>query len=64
MRDVNIQLWKVGVTAKTQHNEVAPAQHELAPIYSEAKYCSRSEPAHNADVEESCMPAWNEVPAS
>ena len=36
MRDVNIQLWKVGVTAKTQHNEVAPAQHELAPLYSEA----------------------------
>ena len=36
MRDVNIQLWKVGVTAKTQHNEVAPAQHELAPIYTEA----------------------------
>ena len=36
MRDVNIQLWKVGVPAKTQHNEVAPAQHELAPIYSEA----------------------------
>ena len=36
MRDVNIQLWKVGVTAKTQHNEVSPAQHELAPIYSEA----------------------------
>lgn len=36
MRDVNIQLWKVGVTAKTQHNEVAPAQHELAPIYAEA----------------------------
>ena len=35
MRDVNIQLWKVGVTAKTQHNEVAPAQHELAPIYAE-----------------------------
>ena len=36
MRDVNIQLWKVGVPAKTQHNEVAPAQHELAPIYTEA----------------------------
>ncbi len=36
MRDVNIQLWKVGVSAKTQHNEVAPAQHELAPIYAEA----------------------------
>lgn len=36
MHDVNIELWKVGVTSKTQHNEVAPAQHELAPIYSES----------------------------
>ena len=36
MRDVNIELWKVGVSAKTQHNEAAPAQHELAPIYAEA----------------------------
>ena len=36
MKDVNEELWRVGVTAKTQHNEVAPAQHELAPIYSEA----------------------------
>lgn len=36
MKDVNTELWKVGVTAKTQHNEVAPAQHELAPIYAEA----------------------------
>ena len=36
MKDVNIELWKLGVTAKTQHNEVAPAQHELAPIYAEA----------------------------
>ncbi len=35
MRDVNKELWKLGVSAKTQHNEVAPAQHELAPIYSE-----------------------------
>ncbi len=33
MRDVNKELWKLGVSAKTQHNEVAPAQHELAPIY-------------------------------
>ena len=33
MKDLNIELWKLGVTAKTQHNEVAPAQHELAPIY-------------------------------
>jgi len=36
MRQVNEELWKMGVPAKTQHNEVAPAQHELAPIYAEA----------------------------
>ena len=36
MKDVNIELWKMGVTSKTQHNEVAPAQHELACIYSNA----------------------------
>lgn len=36
MKDVNEELWSLGVTAKTQHNEVAPAQHELAIIYSEA----------------------------
>ncbi len=33
MKDVNEELWKLGVPAKTQHNEVAPAQHEIAPIY-------------------------------
>ena len=33
MKDLNFELWKLGVPAKTQHNEVAPAQHELAPIY-------------------------------
>lgn len=36
MKDVNEELWRVGVSSKTQHNEVAPAQHELAPIYAEA----------------------------
>lgn len=36
MKEVNEELWKLGVTAKTQHNEVAPAQHELAPIYTQA----------------------------
>ena len=34
MKDLNDELWKLGVLAKTEHNEVAPAQHELAPIYS------------------------------
>lgn len=36
MKDLNKELWKLGVTAKTQHNEVAPAQHELAPVYETA----------------------------
>ena len=36
MRELDEELWKLGVYAKTKHNEVAPAQHELAPIYSEA----------------------------
>ena len=36
MKDVNEALWKVGVSSKTQHNEAAPAQHELAPIYTVA----------------------------
>ena len=34
MADLNETLWKLGILAKTEHNEVAPAQHELAPIYS------------------------------
>ena len=34
MEDLNDELWKLGILAKTEHNEVAPAQHELAPIYS------------------------------
>lgn len=36
MREVDLELWKLGVAAKTEHNEVAPAQHELACIYEEA----------------------------
>ncbi len=36
MNDINHELWKLGVPAKTQHNEVAPAQHELAPVYEQA----------------------------
>ena len=34
MEELNDELWKVGILAKTEHNEVAPAQHELAPIYT------------------------------
>ena len=64
MKDVNEELWKVGVSSKTQHNEVAPAQHELAPIYAEANVAVGPQPPCNADIEESCMSAWYEVSAS
>ncbi len=36
MNELNIELWKLGILSKTQHNEVAPAQHEMAPIYDTA----------------------------
>ncbi len=36
MKEVNTELWKLGILAKTQHNEAAPAQHELAPIFTTA----------------------------
>ena len=52
MRDVNIELWKLGVSAKTQHNEVAPAQHELAPIYAEANVAVDHNQIDYGDFEE------------
>ena len=36
MQDLDNELWKLGINAKTKHNEVAPAQHEMAPVYSTA----------------------------
>ena len=36
MRDLDVELWKLGIPAKTEHNETAPAQHELAPIFNTA----------------------------
>ncbi len=40
MRDLDVELWRVGVMAKTEHNEVAPSQHELAPIFTTANIAS------------------------
>ena len=34
MHDLNMELWKMGIMSKTQHNEVAPAQYEMAPIFA------------------------------
>ena len=57
MKDVNEELWKLGVTAKTQHNEVAPAQHELAPIYATGQRGGRSQPDCHGDPEAGCLPS-------
>ena len=38
MQDLDEELWKLGVLAKTEHNEVAPAQHELAPIFTTTQH--------------------------
>lgn len=40
MKDLDDELWKLGVLAKTEHNEVAPAQHELAPIFTTTNVAS------------------------
>ncbi len=40
MKDLNVELWKLGVLAKTEHNETAPAQHELAPIFTTTNIAS------------------------
>ena len=40
MEEINVELWKLGIAAKTEHNEVAPSQHELACIYSTANLAS------------------------
>lgn len=57
MKEVNEELWKLGVPAKTQHNEVAPAQHELAPIYEQANVAVD----HNQLVMETLKKRWQAV---
>ncbi len=42
MKDLDNELWKLGIYSKTKHNEVAPSQHEMAPIYSDANTASDS----------------------
>ena len=52
MADLDEELWKLGILAKTEHNEVAPAQHELAPIFTIDQRRHRPQPAHHGDHEE------------
>ena len=64
MKDVNEELWKLGVAAKTQHNEVAPAQHELAPIYAEANIAVDHNQIIMKTLKKVSMRAWTEMSAS
>ena len=53
MEELDDELWKLGVLAKTKHNEVAPCQHELAPIFATANLAIDAEPADHGDDEAS-----------
>ena len=64
MHDLNLELWKLGVPAKTQHNEAAPAQHELAPIYRAGQYCGGPQPDHHGDYEKGGGPPRSDLPSS
>ncbi len=60
MRDLDEQLWRLGILAKTKHNEVAPCQHELAPIYTDAaNACDANQLA--MDVMKKCAAKHNLV---
>ena len=61
MKDVNKELWKLGVSAKTQHNEVAPAQHELAPIYAEANIAVDHNQLVMETLKKVAVPPWPAV---
>ena len=57
MKDLDIQLWKLGIPVKTKHNEVAPAQHELAQIYTETNLATDQ----NQITKKSCKKTWFSV---
>ena len=59
MKDLDIELWKLGIPAKTEHNEVAPAQHELAPIYNTTNVATDENMlVMNVMKKVACVTAW------
>ena len=64
MKELDDELWKLGVPAKTKHNEVAPCQHELAPIFDERQRRHRPQPAHDGEDEEGRLPPRPRLPAA
>ena len=64
MRDINEELWKLGVCAKTEHNEAAPAQHELACVYNTANIAAdHNQPGHGRHAEDGQAPRPGLPPA-
>lgn len=64
MHDLNIELWKLGITAKTQHNEVAPAQHELARFTTRANVAVEPQPVSYGNHERSSRTSGSCLPPS
>ena len=61
MKELDEELWKLGVLAKTKHNEVAPAQHELAPVFTHHQRRHRPQPVDDGDHEKGrrSITAWS-----
>ena len=57
MKELDDELWKLGIPAKTKHNEVAPAQHELAPVFDDGQRRHRPQPADHGAHEDRSPPA-------
>ncbi len=64
MKELDEELWKLGVLSKTKHNEVAPGQHEMAPIYTDANTASDQNSARHGDDEKGRRAPWPCVPAA
>ena len=64
MKELDEELWKLGIPAKTKHNEVAPCQHELAPYLRHHQRRHRPQPADDGDDEEDRRQARSGLPAA
>ena len=63
MDELNEELWKLGILAKTEHNEVAPAQHELAPIYTTTNIATDHNQLTMEIMQKVAVKAWSGMPS-
>ena len=64
MKELDEELWKLGVLSKTKHNEVAPGQHEMAPIYCDANTANDQNQLDDGDDEEGRRAPRSRLPAA